>query len=91
MNHLARPIRAGEAILVRLVAFAQNELSGAHFSLEILLEIVLEVRILLETSAGSAKRVRLGHWVSIFPPNLTQFCAISESHMGSLVSNIATQ
>jgi len=43
MNHLARPIRAGERILVRLVAFAQNELSGAHFSLEIVLEIVLEV------------------------------------------------
>ena len=43
MNHPARPIRAVEAILVRLTAFAQNELSKAHFSLEIVLEIVLEV------------------------------------------------
>ena len=52
MNHLARPIRAGETILVRLAAFAQNELPRAHFSLEILLETVLEVRILLETAEG---------------------------------------
>ena len=55
MNHLARPIRAGETILVRLVAFAQNELSGAHFSLEIVLEIVLEMRNFARDERGEFK------------------------------------
>ena len=52
MNHLARAIRAVETILVRLTAFAQNELSGAHFSLE----IVLEIADFARDGGGSAKK-----------------------------------